>query len=128
MSAEWKDYIELKNERPELFAEGRQFQIILDEKTVRDYCDKSGRKIGLLYRSPYTMLLVDLVTDPEGNVSMDPEWNVNGSFDAIEGITSEDGRIFGKMAHVERRGRSVAVNIYGEQDMKVFASGVKYFT
>lgn len=68
MSAEWKDYIELKNERPELFAEGRQFQIILDEKTVRDYCDKSSRKIGLLYRSPYTMLLVDLVTDPEGNV------------------------------------------------------------
>ncbi len=65
--------------------------------------------------------------DPEGNVSMDGEWNVNGSYAAIEGITSPDGRILGKMAHVERRGRSVAVNIYGEQDLKIFESGVKYF-
>ena len=65
--------------------------------------------------------------DPEGNVSMDEEWNVNGSYMAIEGITSPDGRIFGKMAHSERRGRSVAVNIYGEQDMKIFESGVGYF-
>ncbi len=65
--------------------------------------------------------------DPEGNVSMDGEWNVNGSYAAIEGITSPDGRILGKMAHVERRGESVAVNIYGEQDMKIFESGVAYF-
>ena len=46
---------------------------------------------------------------------------------AIEGITSPDGRVFGKMAHSERRGRSVAMNIYGEQDLKIFESGVKYF-
>ena len=65
--------------------------------------------------------------DPEGRVSMDEEWNVNGSFRAIEGITSPDGRIFGKMAHIERRGRGVAMNITGEQDMKVFRSGVEYF-
>ncbi len=65
--------------------------------------------------------------DLEGNISMDEEWNVNGSYRAIEGITSPDGRVYGKMAHVERRGNSVAVNIYGEQDMKVFESGVKYF-
>ena len=65
--------------------------------------------------------------DPEGNVSMDEEWNVNGSYMAIEGITSPDGRCLGKMAHSERRGDSVAVNIYGEQDMKIFESGVKYF-
>ena len=58
---------------------------------------------------------------------MDEEWNVNGSFAAIEGITSEDGRVFGKMAHSERRGESVAINIYGEQDMKIFESGVNYF-
>ena len=65
--------------------------------------------------------------DTDGNITLDEEWNVNGSYMAIEGITSPDGRIFGKMAHSERRGRSVAVNIYGEQDMKIFASGVEYF-
>ncbi len=65
--------------------------------------------------------------DPEGRISMDEEWNINGSYCAIEGITSPDGRILGKMAHSERRDSSVAVNIYGEQDMKIFESGVKYF-
>ena len=65
--------------------------------------------------------------DPEGNISMDEEWNVNGSYRAVEGITSPDGRVLGKMAHSERRGDSVAVNIYGEQDLKIFESGVKYF-
>lgn len=58
---------------------------------------------------------------------MNEEWNVNGSYRAIEGITSPDGRVFGKMAHSERRDDSVALNIYGEQDLKIFESGVKYF-
>lgn len=62
-----------------------------------------------------------------GVPTMDEEWNVNGSYAAIEGITSPDGRVFGKMAHVERKGTSVAINIYGQQDMKIFESGVKYF-
>lgn len=65
--------------------------------------------------------------DPDGNISMDEEWNINGSYCSIEGITSPDGRVFGKMAHSERRGRSVAINIYGEQDLKIFESGVEYF-
>lgn len=65
--------------------------------------------------------------DTEGNISTDEEWNVNGSYCAIEGITSPDGRCLGKMAHSERRGSAVAVNIYGEQDMRIFESGVKYF-
>ena len=65
--------------------------------------------------------------DLDGNVSMDEEWNVNGSYRAIEGITSPDGRVLGKMAHSERRADSVAINIFGEQDMKIFESGVKYF-
>ena len=65
--------------------------------------------------------------DPEGRISMNEEWNVNGSYCAIEGITSPDGRVLGKMAHSERRDTSVAINIYGEQDMKIFESGVKYF-
>ncbi len=65
--------------------------------------------------------------DADGNCSMDGEWNVNGSYLAIEGITSPDGRCFGKMGHSERRGDGVAINIYGEQDMRIFESGVKYF-
>ncbi len=66
-------------------------------------------------------------SDQDGNVSMDEEYNINGSYCAIEGITSPDGRCFGKMAHVERRGDGVALNIYGQQDLKVFESGVAYF-
>ena len=62
-----------------------------------------------------------------GVPTMDEEWNINGSYMAIEGITSPDGRILGKMGHSERRGENVAANIYGEQDMKLFESGVAYF-
>ncbi|MGI6095502.1 MAG: phosphoribosylformylglycinamidine synthase [Lachnospiraceae bacterium] len=65
--------------------------------------------------------------DLDGTISMDEEWNVNGSYMSIEGITSPDGRVLGKMAHVERRGEGVAVNIYGEQDIRIFESGVEYF-
>ena len=65
--------------------------------------------------------------DADGNPTMDEYWNPNGSYMAIEGITSPDGRVYGKMAHSERRGDAVAKNIYGEQDMKIFESGVRYF-
>jgi phosphoribosylformylglycinamidine synthase len=65
--------------------------------------------------------------DPEGNIILSDEWNVNGSYRAIEGITSPDGRVYGKMAHSERQGEHVAINIYGEQDMKLFEAGVNYF-
>ena len=62
--------------------------------------------------------------DDKGNPTMDEFWNPNGSYMAVEGITSPDGRILGKMAHSERRGHGVAMNIYGEQNMKIFESGV----
>ena len=65
--------------------------------------------------------------DIDGNPTMDEDFNPNGSYMAIEGITSPDGRVFGKMAHSERRGEGVAMNIYGDQDQKIFLSGVKYF-
>ncbi|MGL6198436.1 MAG: phosphoribosylformylglycinamidine synthase [Lachnospiraceae bacterium] len=68
--------------------------------------------------------------DPKGNPASfetDDEWNPNGSYMAIEGIISPDGRVLGKMAHSERRGDGVAINIYGEQDLKLFESGVEYF-
>ena len=65
--------------------------------------------------------------DYDGEPSMDIEFNPNGSVLAIEGITSPDGRVFGKMGHSERIGKNVYKNVAGEKDMKIFESGVKYF-
>ncbi|MDO4601029.1 MAG: phosphoribosylformylglycinamidine synthase [Eubacteriales bacterium] len=63
----------------------------------------------------------------DGELLKNEEWNVNGSYFNIEGITSPDGRVLGKMAHSERRDNGVAINIYGEQDIQIFESGVEYF-
>ena len=65
--------------------------------------------------------------DPNGNLSIDEEWNPNGSYQCIEGITSPDGRILGKMGHNERCWSDTGMNIYGNQDMQLFKSGVDYF-
>ncbi len=65
--------------------------------------------------------------DLDGNPSMDIQWNPNGSVCAIEGITSPDGRILGKMGHSERQGQNLYGNVPGEKDQGLFASGVKYF-
>ncbi|MGI6106936.1 MAG: phosphoribosylformylglycinamidine synthase [Lachnospiraceae bacterium] len=65
--------------------------------------------------------------DADGNPAQDETWNINGSYNAVEGITSPDGRVLGKMTHSERIGRDVAVNIAGDQDLKIFESGVAYF-
>ena len=59
---------------------------------------------------------------------MDENYNINASYCAIEGITSPDGRVLGKMAHSERIGEAVAINIPCNQDQKIFESGVAYFT
>ena len=65
--------------------------------------------------------------DPEGDPSGDIAWNPNGSVCAIEGITSPDGRILGKMGHSERRGENICLNVPGEKDQRIFESGVAYF-
>lgn len=65
--------------------------------------------------------------DINGEPDKSEEWNINGSYFNIEGITSPDGRVLGKMAHSERRDDGVAINIYGEQDIRIFESGVAYF-
>ncbi len=65
--------------------------------------------------------------DLEGRPTMDILANPNGSMEAIEGIFSPDGRVFGKMGHLERRGPFVAVNIPGEKHMPLFESGAEYF-
>ncbi len=65
--------------------------------------------------------------DIDGNPTMNEDFNPNGSYCAIEGITSPDGRVLGKMAHSERRGDGVALNIYGNQNQLIFESGVSYF-
>ncbi|MBR1793280.1 MAG: phosphoribosylformylglycinamidine synthase, partial [Bacteroidales bacterium] len=65
--------------------------------------------------------------DLKGNPTMREPFNMNGSYMAIEGITSPDGRILGKMAHSERRNAHTALNIIGDQDQLIFESGVAYF-
>lgn len=65
--------------------------------------------------------------DAEGNVTMDCAFNPNGSYNAVEGIISPDGRVLGKMCHSERIGKNVAINIVGEKDQGIFESGVEYF-
>lgn len=65
--------------------------------------------------------------DLNGVPTMDEDYNPNGSYAAIEGITSPDGRVLGKMAHSERIGDSVAINIVGNQNQHIFESGVSYF-
>lgn len=65
--------------------------------------------------------------DLEGNATYDIRFNPNGSFEAIEGITSADGRVLGKMGHSERIGTNVVKNVPGEKDQKLFEAGVNYF-
>jgi len=66
--------------------------------------------------------------DLDGNPTMDIRYNPNTSIEAIEGITSPDGRVFGKMGHSERKGSYICKNVQGEKDQKIFESGVKYFS
>ena len=65
--------------------------------------------------------------DLEGKPTMATEFNPNGSIWAIEGITSPDGRVFGKMGHAERIGKNLYRNVPGEYDMGLFRSAAKYF-
>ena len=65
--------------------------------------------------------------DLGGNPSSDIAYNINGSVCAIEGITSPDGRILGKMGHSERKGENLYKNVPFEKDQKIFESGVAYF-
>jgi len=65
--------------------------------------------------------------DADGNPTMDEDYNINGSYMAIEGITSPDGRVLGKMGHSERRDTDDYINIYGDKNQRIMESGVKYF-
>ena len=71
--------------------------------------------------------IATVYVDPEGNPALHPPYNPNGSAGAVEGLTSPDGRIFGRMAHAERVGPYVAKNIPGEKDGRIFLAGVEYF-
>jgi len=98
-------------------------QALADELALRNI-EKSDEWIQKLFANGQ---VATQYVDIDGNPTMDEDFNPNGSYCAIEGITSPDGRVLGKMAHSERRGDGVAVNIYGDQDQKIFKSGVKYF-
>ena len=72
--------------------------------------------------------IATMYADLDLSPNIGDNYNFNGSYMAVEGMSSPDGKVFGKMLHSERIGRGVAINIYGEQDMKIFESGVEYFT
>ena len=63
----------------------------------------------------------------DGNATADIEFNPNGSAAAVEGITSPDGRVFGKMGHAERIGSGLYLNVPGNYDLKMFEAAVRYF-
>ena len=65
--------------------------------------------------------------DPAGKATYNIDWNPNGSAAAIEGITSPDGRVLGKMGHSERIGQNIAGNVPGVKDQKLFEAGIDYF-
>ena len=68
-----------------------------------------------------------IYTDEKGNPTYDSRYNPNGSFFSVEGITSPDGRVLGKMGHTERKGNNIGKNIYGNKHQPLFESGVAYF-
>lgn len=72
--------------------------------------------------------IVTQYVDMDGNASNDIRYNPNGSMYAVEGITSPDGRVLGKMGHSERIGSNVTVNVPGCKDQKLFEAGVEYFS
>ena len=106
----------------------------------------AGAKVGETYRIPMShgegrfiasdAVMKELIAkgqvatqyvDFDGNATMDGAFNPNGSTCAVEGITSADGRILGKMGHSERIGKGLYKNIPGEKDQRIFKSGVEYF-
>ncbi|MBQ5339628.1 MAG: phosphoribosylformylglycinamidine synthase subunit PurQ, partial [Oscillospiraceae bacterium] len=81
----------------------------------------------LLQRMANNGQIATQYVDLSGRPTMDIRFNPNGSVDAIEGITSPDGRILGKMGHSERIGNEVCKNVPGKKDQQIFLSGVRYF-
>ena len=82
---------------------------------------------GLIKKLAYNSHIATHYVDFDGNPTYDIAFNPNGSFDAIEGITSPNGRIFGKMGHSERYSSGIYRNIPGDFDMKMFEGAVEYF-
>ncbi|MFA5524797.1 MAG: phosphoribosylformylglycinamidine synthase subunit PurQ, partial [Tissierellales bacterium] len=90
--------------------EGR---LVSDEKTIKQMIEKGQ--------------IASQYVDFNGNPSYDGNFNPNGSLQSIEGITSPDGRILGKMGHSERVGKDLYKNVYGETDQRIFEAGIRYF-
>jgi phosphoribosylformylglycinamidine synthase len=95
---------------PVSHGEGR---VVCSEKLFKELSDKG--QIAAQY------------VDCDGTPSMSPDVNPAGSYMAVEGLTSPDGRVFGKMGHTERSGRNLYLNVSGNIDMKLFESALKYF-
>ena len=101
---------------------GDVYNVPISHGEGRFYCDEALVK-ELAANGQIATQYVDL----EGNATYDIAYNPNGSISAIEGITSPDGRVFGKMGHSERIGKGLYKNVPGEYDIHMFESAVKYF-
>lgn len=101
---------------------GQVFKVPISHGEGRFYAD--GETIQQLIKNGQ---IATRYTRPDGSIGNDGQSNPNGSIYAIEGITSVDGRILGKMGHSERTGKQLAKNIYGISDMRLFEAGVDYF-
>ena len=89
-------------------------------------CSQSPYPMGRDVSSQRTACCASYTTPdgvPDGRIA----WNPHGSVCAVEGMTSPDGRIFGKMGHSERQGADICRNVPGEKDQRLFESGVRYF-
>ena len=101
---------------------GDVYNVPISHGEGRFYCDEALVK-ELAANGQIATQYVDL----DGNATYDIAYNPNGSISAIEGITSPDGRVFGKMGHSERIGKGLYKNVPGEYDIHMFESAVKYF-
>ena len=101
---------------------GDVYNVPISHGEGRFYCDEALVK-ELAANGQIATQYVDL----DGNATYDIAYNPNGSISAIEGITSPDGRVFGKMGHSERIGNGLYKNVPGEYDIHMFESAVKYF-
>ena len=101
---------------------GDAYDVAISHGEGRFVCDDEHLKT-LIKNGQIATQYVDF----DGNATMQSPFNPNGSVYAVEGITSADGRVFGKMGHSERIGQNLYKNIDGNYDMKIFESGVNYF-
>lgn len=126
-SPEWTEYLALTKNRPELFEQDSHLEIILDKKTILDYMNLENRKIGLLYRSSYSMMLVDLVRDTDGNVFAYERLAPVSTGKAVVVVPSCNGKyiLLQQFRHAIRRLQYSFPRGFGEDGLSALENAVK---